>query len=465
MRSRTLIYMNSQNISNIICCVASQSLFEYLHASTESRRAKKREYVRSELEVATRHSLKRIITHANETVPFYQKLWKDAGVDVGKITTPEDLQSLPLVSKFDLQKQPRRALFSKKINKASLISTSGTTATPRLILRDETAHIYNSVTVQRYFAEYGVPVGSTIIFVHSSAHTTIRYKARANENLTRRVIIGIPDLIETPSLASKLNADAVVGSPQQLEVFAQLCSIGNIRPPKVFVNIAERLDKATRQRIKKITGSNIVDVYCSSELSTLIAFDCHQHAGFHINSDYIIVEVLNSAGEQVGPGEQGEIVVTDLCNFASPMIRYRLGDIATTSSTECGCGRALPLLISQIDGRVADQIFMHDGRILSAIPLVNALQMTMPCPLTLIQESHSAFVLNCYDAAYRLPDVQVSQIRQIVSQYLGDEETTLKICFENLSETIRNSSGKIRPFLTRIPRGENIMSLSSAQVS
>ncbi len=453
------------NPSNMVYCIGSVlgNPVDFIRAEAEFRRSREREYDRAKLELYVCNALKRVITHANETVPFYRALWREAGVDVNQITTPHDLSKLPLVARTELQKQPHRNLVSKESRKTNLRSTSGSTAAPRLVLRDETARLFNNATVRRYFVEHGVTPGSTILFIHSQPHIPIRHQAVPNENWTRRIWVSVSDLVETPALAARLNADVVVGSPQQLEAVTQLVYLaGNVRLPKVIVSIAERLDTASRQRIEKATGADIVDVYCSSELSTLIAFECRQHGGFHINWDYAILEIVDSAGKQVGPGEQGEVVVTDLCNFVSPIVRYRLGDIATVSSKSsntCSCTRALPLLISQIDGRVTDQIYTRNGYTLSALPVIGDLQATIDCPLTLLQETYDAFVLNCYtsppnQSVIVIPMERMARIKQVLCQHLG-YETDLQICYQELSAKLINEPGKIRPFVSHIIRREH----------
>jgi len=64
-------------------------------------------------------------------------------------------------------------------------------------------------------------------------------------------------------------------------------------------------------------------------------------------------------GKPLGPGESGDVVVTDLHNFGMPMIRYVNGDIAMLASDQrCACGRALRRL-ERVDGRRADTL--RDG--------------------------------------------------------------------------------------------------------
>jgi phenylacetate-CoA ligase len=105
-------------------------------------------------------------------------------------------------------------------------------------------------------------------------------------------------------------------------------------------------------------------VYGSSE-GGYIAGECEQEEGMHILSDYYIVEVIDPDTEEVlGPGEDGEIVITPLWNEAMPLIRYRMGDVGSLFPFEpCPCGRTHPK-ISMVRGRVAHIIKVKDKKIL-----------------------------------------------------------------------------------------------------
>jgi phenylacetate-CoA ligase len=79
--------------------------------------------------------------------------------------------------------------------------------------------------------------------------------------------------------------------------------------------------------------------------------------------------------EPVLPGEQGEIVVTNLMNYAMPLIRYRVGDIGTLGKEPCSCGRGLPLLKS-IEGRKADCFTLPGNRLVTPRTIMTTIQGT-----------------------------------------------------------------------------------------
>ena len=74
--------------------------------------------------------------------------------------------------------------------------------------------------------------------------------------------------------------------------------------PKLVVTSAELMDNATRHYINDTLGVALVDFYGSIE-SGWIAWECPAHAGYHLNTDCLIVEFLRD-GQPVPPGEPGE---------------------------------------------------------------------------------------------------------------------------------------------------------------
>jgi phenylacetate-CoA ligase len=105
----------------------------------------------------------------------------------------------------------------------------------------------------------------------------------------------------------------------------------------------------------------VYNEYGASEVG-IIAHQCEQ-GGMHLSAENNIVEILRG-GSQAGPGETGEVVVTNLDNYVMPLIRYRIGDVGALRAGTCGCGRGLPLM-EVVDGRINNMALLPDGRIIS----------------------------------------------------------------------------------------------------
>ena len=86
---------------------------------------------------------------------------------------------------------------------------------------------------------------------------------------------------------------------------------------------------------------------------------CPDNDHYHIQSESVLLEVLNDDDQPCEPGEIGRVVVTSLHNFATPLIRYEIGDLAELGN-QCACGRGLPV-INQIMGRVRNMLTYPNG--------------------------------------------------------------------------------------------------------
>jgi phenylacetate-CoA ligase len=91
-----------------------------------------------------------------------------------------------------------------------------------------------------------------------------------------------------------------------------------------------------------------------------MALQCPETGRYHVQSESVLLEVLDDAGRPCAPGEVGRIVATSLHNFAQPMIRYDIGDYAEVGGP-CPCGRGLPVL-DRILGRFRNMLTLPDGR-------------------------------------------------------------------------------------------------------
>ena len=145
--------------------------------------------------------------------------------------------------------------------------------------------------------------------------------------------------------------------------------IEDIRPRLVF-NSSALLDPASRDLISRAFHCRVIDVYGSEEAGCL-AWECPTCAGYHVAADMLVVEVLKD-GRPALPGEQGEVVITNLWSRAMPFIRYRQGDMVTVSTDAPRCGCRFPL-ISRIEGRMEDYLVLRSGRRLPPHPFYHCI--------------------------------------------------------------------------------------------
>ncbi len=84
-----------------------------------------------------------------------------------------------------------------------------------------------------------------------------------------------------------------------------------------------------------------------------------------MNVDSTVFEFVKE-GESVSLGESGEILCTDLINYAMPLLRYELGDVGVPVEDCCSCGIRLPLM-KRLTGRTDDFLIALDGRRISPL--------------------------------------------------------------------------------------------------
>ncbi|MBI3447889.1 MAG: phenylacetate--CoA ligase family protein [Acidobacteria bacterium] len=122
--------------------------------------------------------------------------------------------------------------------------------------------------------------------------------------------------------------------------------------------LSEPLDPESERALRKRWGVRVSDMYSANEVGH-IAFTC-ERGRLHVQSESVVVEILDDRGAPCAPGDTGRVVVTSLHNLATPLIRYDLGDYATAGD-RCECRRGLPV-IGQVRGRVRNLVRTPDGR-------------------------------------------------------------------------------------------------------
>jgi phenylacetate-CoA ligase len=169
------------------------------------------------------------------------------------------------------------------------------------------------------------------------------------------------DVREQLKLLARFRPTVLLVYPSHLAEFAAIWEKEGFKLSQIdcIRTIGETVSSSLRARVKAITGLIIEDNYSSQEVG-MIAIQCPDSDDqYHVMSEALIVEILSDKGEPCREGEIGRVVVTDLQNFASPMIRYDIGDYAQAGSA-CTCGRGLPTL-SKILGRERNLLTKPDG--------------------------------------------------------------------------------------------------------
>ncbi len=138
-----------------------------------------------------------------------------------------------------------------------------------------------------------------------------------------------------------------------------------------IVSVAEYLPGEVKEAARDVFGSRVINVLASAE-GGIIAIECPESGLFHIQSEQLLAEIIRPDGSACETGEVGELVVTPLYSYATPLLRYRSGDFVE-KGPRCSCGRSLPT-ISRIMGRKEHMFQFPDGN--QALPPIDRVKTT-----------------------------------------------------------------------------------------
>jgi phenylacetate-CoA ligase len=311
--------------------------------------------------------LKSLICRLYSFSPFYHDRMKEQKVHPDDIRELSDVTKLPFMFKGDLRDNyPNKIFTATQEELVRYHVSSGTTGKPTVVGYTQKDIDIWSTSLARGLTAIGLGRGDVIQVSYGYGLFTgglgMHYGAECIGATVLPTSVG--------------NTERQIELMQDLEVTAIACTpsyllhIGEVAE-KMGIDIrtdthlkagilgAEPWTEGMRTRIENWLGIKAYDIYGTSELSGPMFTECAEQNGFHIWSDIALVEVVDpKTGEQLEPGEKGELTLTMLQKEALPMIRYRIGDISSVEEDICQCGRTHPR-IKRIQGRVDDMLIIR----------------------------------------------------------------------------------------------------------
>ena len=407
--------------------------------------------------------LTHLVAHAYDKIPLYRARLTALEYRHGQEITPEFWTRLPVLTRREVQ--DRGAAITTRDVPAThgrILSnaTSGSTGTPLQVLTTELAQlIWHAITLRQQFwhkrdlrlkfasirrdhdnrafppdgkpfRDWAMPEG----VVYPTGPACLLDNRCTPQEQAEWLRREEPDYLLTfPSIAEEL-ARYCLEHGLHLERLKDIATLGEVVTPRA------------RRACREAFGVEIADMYSANETGYL-ALQCPIEEHYHVQSESVLLEVLDEAGRPCRPGETGSVVVTPLHGFAMPLLRYAIGDFALVGGGPCACGRELPVL-KEILGRARDTVMLPSGtrryawfgmRRFAAIPQIVQFQ--------LVQRTLYDLEVKLVTRGTLAPETE-EKIRQDLRKALGEHFSVLLTYHDEIP---RAASGKYFDFLSEVP--------------
>jgi phenylacetate-CoA ligase len=313
------------------------------------------------------HKLRALVDYAYTMVPYYRDLFDQYSVRPTDIQSVDDLSKLPILEKHNVRNNFPGRLVSQEVQALSPIEihSSGSTGEPLRFYASSHAQDMRLAALFRFWewADYDFGKRWVRISLWQQTDPVKQIYDRIMRCLYLSAFRVDEEILqEYVEKIKTFRPQIIRGYASAVYILARYIHKNGIDDIHVeaVITTGDNLFDHYRALIESAFHCAVFDTYGGEGM--VIGGECKQHTGLHIAADNVIVEFLKN-GQPVSPGEIGEIIVTDLNNYAMPFIRYRLGDLGRPSNQKCSCGRGLPLMES-IEGRNTDIVVTPNGQYL-----------------------------------------------------------------------------------------------------
>ncbi|MGI6019976.1 MAG: phenylacetate--CoA ligase family protein [Lachnospiraceae bacterium] len=317
----------------------------------------------------TEEKLRRLMDHARKNTEFYKDIPEDA-----KLTDFPVVDKEVLRNNYDsiLVKSFADAPGSRKM------STSGSTGTPLTIVQDRNKVLHDTVDGIFLGVLGNYYIGQKMAFIRVWVHNVRKsplvlfmqnYIMMDSSSLSDESIKKMLDTLK------KQKVRCVVGYASALTEISKYIDrtsydlTGHVISS--IIPISESMPEKVRERLSCQFGCYVQSWY-SNEENGIMGIQGRNCEDYYINSENYYYEILKmDSDEPAEDGELGRIVITDLNNFAFPIIRYDNGDTAIARHVDKG--QRYKLFLKQIYGRRSDIIYDTEGNALTPFIITNNL--------------------------------------------------------------------------------------------
>ncbi|SFP68598.1 phenylacetate-CoA ligase [Nitrosomonas cryotolerans] len=398
--------------------------------------------------------LRSFLSRVQTRVPYYQQLFTELDFNAASIQSLTDLERLPRLNKSIIRAN-LEALKSSQAQDLARFNTGGSSGEPLIFFIGKRRISHDIAAKWRATRWWNVDIGDPEIVIWGSpielgAQDRLR---RIRDRILKTKLLPAFEMSEQKldqflAEIRIMRPKMLFGYPSALSHIARHAEAKGQRMDDLGIRVAfvtsERLYDEQRQQISKIFNCPVANGYGARDAG-FIAHECPQ-GGMHITAEDILVEIVDTQGNTLPPGQAGEIVVTHFATDDFPFIRYQTGDMGVLDSQACACGRGLPL-IREIQGRSTDFVVTQDGTVMHGLALIYILRdLPQVDAFKIIQESKNLTTVWLVTKT-NLDSELVRRIEQAFKARLGQK---VNILVERVAQIPPEKSGKFRYVMSRV---------------
>jgi len=407
--------------------------------------------------------LRERVTSAIEGVPFYADLYAPYG------DPPDDpaefaawFARLPVISRADFEDVADEDRVNRAYASASLVrkQTSGSTGIPFVLFIDERVASFRSWRFRRPHFAAGEASPRSLEFLFPERFRRDRQvrvvggKARAETGRkavtrTEKSYSTLTDALKAPEqMFGDLSGKApvtLIGYASSIVRLAEWMAAAGTRLPSVrhIWTTSEMLTPEGRVAIREAFGFEPREAYASVEFG-FMGWQPEPEGPFELDTDRLVFEGVGIASlDRSRPGEVSRVVVSDLLNDTTPLLRYEIGDLATM-------GAPMPAApsfygrIEELRGKSNDSICDSAGRRIEPFALLGCLKETLgAAQYRLICVERGLLVLQ-YRPARKTAAVRLDAVMTGLREIVGEP---IRIVAQEVPAIRRENSGKLRPII------------------
>lgn len=321
--------------------------------------------------------LRKVVRNAFDNVPFYREMFKATGIHPSDIKAVDDLNKLPIVRKSDMRKRSVTEVVSKEFSMGQLkvLTTGGSTGEPFSICISKKEDDWRKAIYMRANLSCGQRPRDRWVTIDVAEHAVDNARFQQLIGVfTRTVIPVVWNRVDQLRAIEKMKPQILDGFSNVLWLLARDAELRDVKSirPRIIFGSGDLIHQSSINYLEKVFDAPYYDQYGCTEIDRS-AWQCPERLGYHMDNDSVIMQFVDEEGEEVGPGEKGEVVFTSLFNYAMPFIRYNVKDVGVPIKDECSCGRKLPLM-KVMEGRSNSLLVFPDGHVVTPMSFIEILQ-------------------------------------------------------------------------------------------